>query len=95
MIGGLIGRPVECSTGPGSPTPIADSSLLLRRAVWSSDLHRVDHPAEHPVGTLVDRETDVDLAEDLAGQVGQHGPHVAGADVDADDHPGGRVEGEQ
>ena len=26
MIGGLIGRPVACSTGPGSPTPIPASS---------------------------------------------------------------------
>ena len=36
MIGGLIGRPVECSTGPGRPTPTLTRSLSGRPAVLSS-----------------------------------------------------------
>ena len=39
MIGGLIARPVECSTGPGRPMPIAASSPTSRR--WSASISAI------------------------------------------------------
>ena len=47
MIGGLMGRPVECSTGPGSPMPIASRSRGLAAEPASSSSASVDHPGEH------------------------------------------------
>ena len=42
MIGGLIGRPVACSTGPGRPMPIAARCLTGRRCAFSSARTVVD-----------------------------------------------------
>ena len=42
MIGGLIGRPVLCSTGPGSPMPIASRSPGARPSCSSSSCAAVE-----------------------------------------------------
>ena len=95
MIGGLIGRPVACSTGPGRPMPIAARCLSGRRCAFSSDAHGRGHPAQHHLGALGHVEALAHLAEDLAREVGQRGAHVGGADVDADHDLGRGVEREQ
>ena len=73
MIGGLIARPVECSTGPGRPMPIAASSPTPRR--WSASSSAITDSTQPstcsgPVGHV---EVLAALDEDGPGQVGERG----------------------
>ena len=75
MIGGLIARPVECSTGPGQAD--ADRGQLGRRRgrCAAEQLARscVLDPAEHDLGPGRDVEVRAPLGEDRAGEVGERG----------------------
>ena len=95
MIGGLIARPVECSTGPGSPIPMAASSATVPVLLGQHLADLLLDPAEHVLGSEGDIQILAPLDQDRPGQVGQRDPRVGGADVGAGDHPGGRVEREQ
>ena len=75
----------------------ADRGQVLERTALrlQQRAHGRGHPAQHHLGTLGHVEALAHLAEDLAGEVGQGGAHVGGADVDADHDLGRRVEREQ
>ena len=95
MIGGLIARPVECSTGPGRPIPIAASSRDVATLVGEQLADHLLDPAEHALRTERDVERHRPLGEDPAVEVGDRGGRVGGAEVDTDHDPGSGVEGQQ
>ena len=95
MIGGLVGRPVECSTGPGRPMPTPQQVARGRRpALRSSDLLlRTSHfstasgPSEIWMSSVCSASTS-------AVERGDGEPGVRGPDVGTDDDPGAGVEPE-
>ena len=70
MIGGFTGRPVECSTGPGTPMPIAARSCRSRPSFSMQGESCVDHPGEHGLGALRDVHALAALGEHGSGEVG-------------------------
>ena len=50
MIGGFVGRPVACSTGPGSPMPTPARSRESRAGAAHEPAAVVDDPAQHGSG---------------------------------------------
>ena len=95
MIGGFVGRPVECSTGPGRPMPTAARSPGRRSWVASSVADRPGHPGQHDLGPLRHLERLPGLGQHGAGEVGDHQRDVGRADVDAGHDAGVRVHREQ
>ena len=94
MIGGLVGRPVANSTGPGRP--IADADDITEAATGAADEHpaAVDDPRQDLLRADRDVEVDDLVGEHGGGEVGHGQAHVGGPDVDAEDEPRPRIEGE-
>ncbi len=95
MIGGFVGRPVACSTGPGSPMPTPARSPTRRparrdaaRRPWSTTQRST---ASGPRATS--RSTS-SLDEHRRGQVGDGEADVRGADVGGEHDARRRVERE-
>ena len=70
MIGGLTGRPVANSTGPGSPTPTPRTSAASRPISLEQLVERMLEPRQHLVGALRDGDLVGVLGEHLAREVG-------------------------
>ena len=68
MIGGLVGRPVACSTGPGSPMPTPARSAGSRPVAAHEPAAVLDDPAQHGVGTEGDVEVDELAASTVAAR---------------------------
>ena len=83
IAGGLTGRPVSKSTGPGSPMPTPSTSLqsrpVLREQLGEPGLD----PVEHDLGALVDLQRCRELDQRLRAEVA-HGEVAAGLPEVAD-----------
>ncbi len=88
MIGGLVGRPVACSTGPGRPTPTPARSRDVAARLVEELAAVVEHPPQHDLGPERDVEVDVLVRQHGRRQVGDGEPHVGRADVGGQDRPG-------
>ena len=86
MIGGLTGRPVANSTGPGTPTPIAVDVVAARARLGEGARELRLDKAEHRLGALCDVEVLGQLGENRAGEVDDRQPRVGGAEVGPEDH---------
>ena len=96
MIGGLIARPVECSTGPGQAHADGGEVGHAAGCRWRAARRSRAPPSRaRPRARSRRRGRRATSAEDRAGQVGQRGAGVRGADVDADDDAGAGVERDQ
>ena len=95
MIGGLTGRPLENSTGPGTPIPMPQtSSRRCGPTSASSSLKTLVHPAEHLVGPDGDVQVGGSLDERRAVEVAEREPRVGRAEVGHEDDAGVAVERE-
>ena len=95
MIGGFVGRPVACSTGPGSPMP--DTGHVVRRAADRGERAggRARRPTPAPArGPSGDVEVDELAGQHRGREVGDRQAHVGRADVGGEHDAGRRVEGE-
>ena len=79
-----MGRPVLCSTGPGSAD--ADREQVARRTAELVEqvVAGLRHPAEHGLGALGDLDGFAALGLQATGQVADGDAHVRRADVDAE-----------
>ena len=95
MIGGWFGRPVRCSTGPGSPTPVPARSSTVRPARRRSNARPCAATAPRTISrSFGDVQRHRGPVEDVAGQVGEGDGQVGRADVRGQDQSRGRVEPE-
>ena len=94
MIGGFVGRPVACSTGPGSPIPIPARSLDGPPHGCDERPSVIDHPAQHGVGSAGDVQIDELVGEQCGGEVCDGEPDVGCPHVGGENDPCRRIEGE-
>ena len=94
MIGGFVGRPVACSTGPGTPMPTPARSLGVRPVAVTRRAAVLDDPAQHGVGAEGDVEVDDLVGEHRRRQVGDGEADVGRPDVGGEHDTSRRVEGE-
>ena len=94
MIGGFVGRPVACSTGPGSPMPTPAMSRGRRPAAATSRRPCSTTQRQHVLRTEGDVEVDELVGQHGRRQVGDGQPDVGGADVGGEHDARRRVEGE-
>ena len=94
MIGGLVGRPVANSTGPGRPMPTPTTSAIRRPAAAHEGAAPIDDPRQDLVRADRDVEVDDVVGEHGCGEVGDGEAHVGGTDVGTEHEPRPRVEGE-
>ena len=94
MIGGLTGRPVSNSTGPGTPMPIPRTSAGPFPVALKQLVEAGRHPGQHLARPQRDVEVAGALGERRAGQVGHGHARVGGAQVGHEHHAGLVVERE-
>ena len=95
MIGGCDGRPVENSTGPGTPTPTAHTSAGVRPASASTFCASRSTSASTAPGPVGDVDRVADGGEDLRGQIGDRDVDAGDAEVDGEHAAGPAVELQQ
>ena len=81
MIGGLRGRPVANSTGPGTPIPIPRTSAALAADLAEQRVEALVDPVEHRLGPGGDLDVAASSASDRAAEVGDREARVGGAEV--------------
>ena len=94
MIGGLTGRPLSNSTGPGTPTPIPRTSLPDRPTSSSSSVKRSATQARARLRPEGDVQVGCALGQRRADEIAHRYPRMRGAEVGDEDDAGFAVERE-
>ena len=94
MIGGLTGRPLSNSTGPGTPTPIPRTSLPDRPTSSSSSAKRSATQARAVLRPEADVQVGCALGQRRAHEIAHRHPRMRGAEVGDEDDAGIAVERE-
>ena len=92
MIGGLTGRPLANSTGPGTPTPIPRTSSPERPTSSSSSREALGHPLERVLRPERDVEVGRSLGQRRAAEIAHRDPGVRRAEVGDEDDSGVAIE---
>ena len=87
MIGGLRGRPVACSTGPGHPDPDSADRLVAAVDLAQEDVEALVGPVEDRLGPGGDLDVPALLGENRAAEIRHREPRVGGAQVGGQDDP--------